>query len=148
MNQKLQRIGRSGVSGHYQIGSKEKVAIISVGTIASECLIAREILEKKKKLKTTLYLFQQVKPFPIQSINEVLSRHENILVVEEHSKTGGFGESIKSFICDNNLQKNIINLGADDIFLPSIGSQSFARTFFKIDSSSIADAGLSLMDRT
>ena len=135
------------VSGYYQIGSKEKVAIISVGTIASECLIAREILERKN-IKTTLYLFQQVKPFPVQSINEVLSRHENILIVEEHSKTGGFGESIKSFICDNNLQKNIINLGADDIFLPSIGSQSFARTFFKIDSSSIADAILSLMDRT
>ncbi len=135
-----------GVSGHYQIGSEGKLAIISIGTIASECLIAREILERKK-IKTTLYLFQQVKPFPIQSINEVLSRHKHILVVEEHSKTGGFGESIKSFICDNNLQKNIINLGTDDMFLPSIGSQSFARTFFKIDCSAIANAGLSLMNR-
>ena len=68
--------------------------------------------------------------------------------MEEHSKTGGFGESIKSFICDNNLQKNIINLGTDDMFLPSIGSQSFARTFFKIDCSAIANAGLSLNEPT
>ena len=133
------------VSGYHQIGQGGKLGIISVGTIASESLLAQKILEEKK-IKNTVYLFQQIKPFPCEAITDVLSKHEKILIVEEHSKIGGFGESVKSFVCDNRLKNHIINLGTCDKFLPTVGNQNFARSFFKINSTAITDAGLILME--
>ena len=68
------------VSGYHQIGQGGKLGIISVGTIASESLLAQKILEEKK-IKNTVYLFQQIKPFPCEAITDVLSKHEKILIV-------------------------------------------------------------------
>jgi len=122
------------------------VCIVAVGTVANEALAAAEQLAYQG-IQAEIILAHTIKPVPIEIFEDVTSRFESIVTVEEHARIGGFGESMMSYIAARGLVKRIQVLGTGDQFLPTVGSQSYARHYFGIDAAGVAEAVRWAVDR-
>jgi transketolase len=112
------------------------LCILAVGTIANEALAAAEELANEG-IQAEVILAHTIKPTPVALFEDITSRFESIITVEEHARIGGFGESLLCFIATHGLVKRIQILGTGDQFLPTVGSQSYARQYFGIDALSV-----------
>jgi len=121
--------------------SGSQVCILATGTISSEAALAVKTLAEQG-VSAELVLMHTVKPFSETAINGLLNRFDALVTVEEHSKVGGFGESVLSLIARSGLQKRVEVLGTSDQFMPVVGSQEYARQYFEIDADSIVRAAL------
>jgi transketolase len=121
--------------------SGSQVCILATGTISSEAALAVKTLAEQG-VSAELVLMHTVKPFSESAINGLLNRFDALVTVEEHSKVGGFGESVLSLIARSGLQKRVEVLGTSDQFMPVVGSQEYARQYFEIDADSIVRAAL------
>jgi len=83
-----------------------------------------------------------VKPTPITLFEDVLARHMAVVSIEEHSRIGGFGESLLSFAASQGSRCKIEVLGTGDSFMHLVGSQDYARRHFQIASNSVSDAAV------
>lgn len=117
----------------------EGVAIVAVGTVASEAIRAAEVL-KALGVPATVRLVHTVKPLPEADLSELFQTHRVIVTVEEHSLAAGFGESCISFAQRGGFRGRIIPLGVPDLFLSKAGSQHYARQQAGIDSVAIVEA--------
>lgn len=115
------------------------VCLLAVGTVAPEALTAADQLAARG-IQAEVVLAHTVKPAPVALFDELLTRHHALVTVEEHSKTGGFGEALLSHVASRGLARRIEVLGTPDEFLPVVGSQAFARSHFGIDASSVVAA--------
>jgi transketolase len=115
------------------------VCLLAVGTVAPEALTAADQLAAQG-IQAEVVLAHTVKPAPVALFDELLARHQALVTVEEHSRTGGFGEALLSHVATRGLACRIEVLGTPDEFLPVIGSQSFARSHFGIDAASVVAA--------
>ncbi len=114
--------------------------ILAVGTIAYEALKAADILIQNYDISAQVILINTVKPLDRDLLSELATKFRKIVTVEEHSKAGGFGEYVSAHIAQSRLPLEITCLGCHDDFMHSVGSQAFARTYFKIDADSIVEA--------
>jgi transketolase len=122
----------------------KQICILAVGTVAHEAQAAERILNQHG-IQAEVVLMHTVKPCPTALFDGLLSRFECFVTVEEHARIGGFGESLLSHLALQGLQKRVICLGTGDLFMPMVGSQAFARSFFRIDAASIASAAQALL---
>jgi len=125
----------------------DDLCIMAVGTVASEAIAAANTLSGNG-ISAAVVLVHSIKPLPVNSFEEVATRFRAILTVEEHSRIGGFGESFHSFLATRGLQRRLETLGTDDKFMPIIGSQEFARSYFGIDAIHIAEAAKRVLYKT
>jgi len=123
----------------------DDLCIMAVGTVASEAIAAADTLADSG-ISAAVVLVHSVKPLPLSTFEMVSTRFRAILTVEEHSRIGGFGESFVAFLGSHGLQRQVEVLGTDDKFMPTIGSQDFARRHFGIDASHIAEAAKRVLD--
>jgi len=123
------------------------VCIMAVGTVANEAIAAAETLADSG-INAAIVLVHSVKPLPLNTFEKVSSRFSAILTVEEHSRIGGFGESFVAFLGSHGLQRRVETLGTDDRFMPIIGSQDFARSYFGINADHIAEAARRVLEKT
>ena len=134
-----QAVPAMGYSLCLQSGSQ--VCILATGTVSSEAALAVKTLAEQG-VSAELVLMHTVKPFAESVIDRLLDRFDALVTVEEHSKVGGFGESVLSLIARRGLQKRVEVLGTSDEFMPVVGSQEYARQYFEIDADSIVRAAL------
>ena len=121
--------------------SGSQVCILATGTVSSEAASAVKTLAEQGA-SAQLVLMHTIKPFSESAIVALLNRFDALVTVEEHSKVGGFGESILNLIAQSGLQKKVEVLGTSDEFMPVVGSQEYARQYFEIDAESIVRAAL------
>jgi transketolase len=115
------------------------VCIVAVGTVANEALTAAEQLAARG-IGAEVVLAHTVKPLPRVLFEDITARFAAIVTVEEHSRTGGFGESLLAFTASRGLERRIETLGTGDEFMPVVGSQDYARKYFGIDAVRVAEA--------
>ena len=125
----------------------DDLCIMALGTVASEAIAAANTLSSNG-ISAAVVLVHSIKPVPVNTFEKVSSRFRAILTVEEHSRIGGFGESFLSFLATRGLQRRVETLGTDDKFMPMIGSQEFARSYFGIDAIHIAEAAKRVLGKT
>lgn len=118
-----------------------QVCILATGTVSSEAVLAVRTLAEQG-VSAELVLMHTIKPFSEPAIVALLNRFDALVTVEEHSKVGGFGESVLCLIAQSGLQKRVEVLGTSDQFMPVVGSQEYARQYFEIDADSIVRAAL------
>jgi transketolase len=118
-----------------------QVCILATGTVSSEAALAVNTLAEQG-VSAELVLIHTIKPFSESVIDGLLSRFDALVTVEEHSKVGGFGESVLSLIARSGLQKRVEVLGTSDQFMPVVGSQEYTRQYFEINADSIVRATL------
>lgn len=136
-----------GLGEGLTLQSGRDVCILSVGTVSEEASHATTAL-LKEGVHAELVLIHTVKPWPEALMRSLFGRFQNFVVVEEHARIGGFGEAFLSFAASHGAQKKIATLGTADKFMSVVGSQSFARQYFGIDSKAIVGAAKSLTHGT
>lgn len=127
----------AGIGKALDVRSGSDICILSVGTIGPEAIAAADTLTKSHNISTQVTLINTVKPLNSDMLQDIASRFKAIITVEEHAVMGGFGEHVSAFLAQNGLNVPISCLGTDDNFMHSIGSQSYARSYFGIDRDSI-----------
>lgn len=123
-----------------------QVCILVTGTVSSEAVLAVKTLAEGG-VSAELVLMHTIKPLSESIIIHLLNRFDAFVTVEEHSKVGGFGESVLSLIARSGLKKRIEVLGTSDQFMPVVGSQDYARQYFQLDAESIVSAALRVIHK-
>jgi transketolase len=130
-----------GIGAALTVRKGADCCILAVGTIANEAMIAAKQLESRG-IQAEVVLVHTVKPTPTLLFEDVLARHKAVVSIEEHSRIGGFGESLLSFAFSQSSRSKIEVLGTGDHFMPMVGSQDYARRHFQIAGSSVSDAAV------
>ncbi|MGQ9819399.1 MAG: 1-deoxy-D-xylulose-5-phosphate synthase [Candidatus Kapaibacteriales bacterium] len=94
----------------------EDVAILAVGKMVSNAIMARELL-LSKGISPTIINTRFIKPLDTELLKQILSTHSLVLTVEDGQVLGGFGSAIAEFITQNQYNTRLKILGIPDIFV-------------------------------
>lgn len=98
------------------ISEGKDVAIIAVGGMIEEVYKAMDMLENNN-IHPTFVNPRFVKPMDSELIKKIGDSHKTIIVVEEGIKKGGFGESVETFVLENNINTKVIVMAIEDRFV-------------------------------
>jgi len=82
------------------IVSGEKIAILSYGTMLDICLKASKKLSEKS-VSHAIYNMRFLKPIDKKGLEEIFSKFEKIIVVEDHIEIGGLSSIVKEFALES-----------------------------------------------
>ncbi len=101
----------------------EEIAILSVGSIATECVRASRLL-KKDGISCAVYDVCCMKPLNLKFVEKLIQKFKIIVTVEEHFRSGGLGSAICETACEKNDSVRVLRLGVENIF-PHAGDYNF-----------------------
>lgn len=110
------------------------VAVLSSGTIGNNVALALANLGNTTTVAH--YDFAFVKPLDTSLLQEVFTKFEIIITIEDGAVTGGFGSAIAEFAVHNKHKSQIIRLGIPDEFI-NHGTVNELQKYCKIDVSSL-----------
>jgi transketolase len=108
----------------------EKIALITYGNIIEEVY---EVYLKllKKGYTPSLISIPTIKPLNLTEIKKIYEKHEKIIVIEEHNRIGGLGESIFPL---NEKNVSFFHFAIKDEFIKKVGSSKYLRKMIGLDS--------------
>lgn len=127
---------------NFKIGKANKIingkniAILSTGTIISECVDAIKSLNLGN-LKPSLYNFHTIKPIDKRLVNKISENYKFIFTVEEHNIIGGLGSAVSETLSNKKRNCFHIKIGINDEFT-KCGDYSFMKKVNNLDHFSIA----------
>jgi 1-deoxy-D-xylulose-5-phosphate synthase len=110
--------------------------IISFGRMLSTAVQTAHIL-KKEGIKACVINARVLKPLDHRMLNDMASRINRWITLEDSLIQGGFGSSISEFVTAYRLPVTIINLGINDSFVPH-GSVERILKELKLDPNNVA----------
>jgi 1-deoxy-D-xylulose-5-phosphate synthase len=119
------------------IKSGNSVALLAVGNMVEYSKTASKILEKEG-IECEIINMRFIKPLDLQRLDEVASRFEKIVTLEENSIIGGFGSAVVEYFADKNYKNDIIRVGLPDNFVDH-GTQEELHRILGIDPEGIAE---------
>ena len=96
-----------------QLREGSEVAIVAIGTMANVAMRAAERSERS----VAVYDLRYVKPLDTELLNDIASRFDKIITIEDGVIRGGVGESISAYIARLGCKAKVVNLGIDDSFV-------------------------------
>ena len=93
-----------------------EIAIIAVGVMVEETKRAVDLLEKDNIFPTFVNA-RFIKPVDTDVIDKLAKNHKFIIVAEEGIKKGGYGESVETYILENDLDVKVKVMAVDDCFV-------------------------------
>jgi len=99
------------------VRSGKDIAILAIGNMVHNSLMAAEILEKEKNIDAEVINARFVKPLDRELLFDIFSRFEKIITVEDNTIVGGFGSAVSEFAIQNNLKNDILIHGIPDRFI-------------------------------
>ena len=94
-----------------------KVAILAIGPMVELAKNSISDIEEKFSFIPTVINCRFIKPIDTHMIDEIISKHDLIITMEEGIISGGFGSSIIDYINNNRLDIRITKLGIKDEFI-------------------------------
>ena len=89
------------------------VAVVAIGTMANVAMRAAERSERS----VAVYDLRYVKPLDTQLLEDIASRFDKIITIEDGVIRGGVGESISAYLARTGCKARVKNLGIDDKFV-------------------------------
>ncbi|NJD21420.1 MAG: 1-deoxy-D-xylulose-5-phosphate synthase [Melioribacter sp.] len=126
-----------------QIGKAERltngqdVALLAVGKMveyskkASEKLLAEGI-------HCEIINMRFIKPLDVDILNDVITRFEKIVTLEESTIVGGFGTGVLEYLAERNLKNDVLRIGLPDKFVDH-GTQEELHKQLDIDPDGIVE---------
>lgn len=130
--------------GFREICNGNRIIIISIGGILEEAIKTREALNKEH------YEIAIISVFKMKDLNEkklisIIRNFDHIITLEEHTLIGGLFSRISEICIKNKIMpKSIMRFGIPDAFPKVVGSQSYLRNYYGIDSKSLTQEILKL----
>jgi 1-deoxy-D-xylulose-5-phosphate synthase len=135
-----------------EIGKAEKItegddlAILAVGSMVNYAQKAVAVL-KENGINAELINMRFIKPLDEQLLDEVASKHEKVVTLEENNLPGGFGSAISEYFIDKNYKNDILRIGIPDKFIDH-GTQAELHKQISIDPMGIVSQVTSFMKNT
>ena len=125
-----------------------KNLFITCGAMAQKALEASRELSKKFGIESGVLHMHTVKPIDEKMLKKWIPLVDNIVTVEEHILSGGFGSSILEFYNDNfsSLNKNIRRLGLINEYVEKYGTHDELQSFYGLTSKNLVDQMLGLIN--
>lgn len=109
------------------------VVVVTTGTIVHQFL--KDIIPYRTKYG--LIDIFRIKPVNEEKLNNILSKYNNIVCVEENAKTGGLGDYIFSLLNKYGTYKNVKHFSLPDIQCFSYGDRNWLNKTCKLDMNEI-----------
>lgn len=130
--------------GFREICKGQRIIIISIGGILEEAIKTKETLKKENYEISILSVFK-MKDLNEKKLISIIRNFDHIITLEEHTLMGGLFSRISEICIDNKfMPKSIIRFGIPDAFPKVVGSQSYLRNYYGIDSKSLTQEILQL----
>ena len=123
-------IGKAEVISH-----GEDIAILAVGSMVNYAEKASAILAESG-IKCELINMRFIKPLDTKLLDDVASRFEKVVTLEENNLSGGFGSAILEYYSDQKYKNDILRIGIPDKFIDH-GTQSELHKQIEIDPAGI-----------
>ena len=102
--------GKSRVlAGH----EKPDIAILSIGTVSANAIKASEKLAEKG-IKAEVHDMIWLKPLDTAMLENLASRTDKIITVEDGAITGGLGTAVSEWVANNASGIHVVSLGVPD----------------------------------
>jgi len=128
------------------ISHGEDVAILAVGSMVNYAEKATTILAESG-IKCELINMRFIKPMDTKLLDDVVSRFDKVVTLEENNLPGGFGSAILEYFSDKKYKNNILRIGIPDKFIDH-GTQSELHKQIEIDPAGIASRIASFLKST
>ena len=112
-----------------------KTAVITLSSIADQ---GQKALNENQSFN--LYALTQINPVPIKKLCEIIAKHDKIITVEAHYKSGGIGSIAAEVIAEFGLKCKLIRLSVDRELDGFIGDQAFMENKYGVDKEAIIKA--------
>ena len=89
------------------------VAVVAVGTMANVAMRAAE----RSEHSVAVYDLRYVKPLDTNMLDDIASRFDKIITIEDGVIRGGVGESVAAYIARKGNNNKVVNLGIEDRFV-------------------------------
>ncbi len=121
------------------------VAFFTCGGILSEVEAAAEFLQREG-ISCSIYSVHSLNPVEPKRFIEASCTHRAVVTVEEHTVSGGLGGMVLETFADaSKFPQRFLRMGLDRCFSSVVGSQTYLRKVYKLDSSSIVRRTLELL---
>lgn len=115
----------------------EHLVMLALGTSVHNCISAAETLESEG-LHVSVVGVSSIRPMDYEQLEQILSAHETVLTVEEHSVHGGLGSLVAELIAERQLGIRLKRSGIDEgTFAPASPADAI-RTRYRLDADGIA----------
>ena len=98
-----------------QLKAGNKLAVLSIGTIAKHVTNAINLCENKEAISH--YDLRFVKPLDEMLLHNILKKYNTIITIEDGTIKGGVGSAVLEFASAHNYKKTIKTLGLPDSFI-------------------------------
>jgi 1-deoxy-D-xylulose-5-phosphate synthase len=117
------------------------ICFLVIGDYLDTCLHAADLLLEKNK-KAFVVNMRFLKPLDIDIVKIIFAKTKKFITVEENSLIGGFGESIKAFLC--NTGAKVESIGLPDKFIEH-GNLNVLRNKYGLISENIVKRALQML---
>lgn len=114
--------------------SGNDLLILTTGAITNEAVDAAARLQCLG-IEVCVVSIPVLKPLAFNK--DLIEKFDNVLVLEEHSISGGLGTILSEQLALNGVRTNFAKLGLPDQVHHELGSQKYLRTHFKLDAQGI-----------
>jgi transketolase len=104
----------------------KKIALFATGNIVSHTKKAADILAKKG-LDVTVIDMPTIKPIDKKIIKQVITNHQHLFTVEEHTIFGGLGSATAEIIAESNTAVHFERIGFPAELYDTVGTQEYLR---------------------
>jgi transketolase len=144
------RIGKStatvpGLEGRFELGhlallgEGRDVAIIALGSLAGEAVLARESLARQG-IEATVAVVSCVQPAPVEELRELLEELPLAVTVESHYRTGGLGSLTAEVIVEHGLDCRLLRKAVEAMPRGITGTLSYLNELHGLSATSLVDA--------
>jgi transketolase len=114
--------------------SGKDLLILTTGTVTSEAVEAAAGL-LNIGIEVTVVAIPILKPLAFNK--DLVEQFDIVLVLEEHSKSGGLGTILSEQFALNGIKAKLVKQGLPDQVHYELGSQKYLRGYFKLDAEGI-----------
>jgi len=123
----------------------DDITLIGAGGVVEEAIKAAELLSKEG-IECRILSLCTIKPIDMESIRKACEETGGIITIEENNIAGGVGSAVAEVCMDNGFQpKNFKRIGLKDQYSVVVGSQSYLRSYYRIDSDEIISCAMKIM---
>ncbi|HKL18532.1 MAG TPA: transketolase C-terminal domain-containing protein [Halalkalibaculum sp.] len=113
-----------------------QLVMLALGTSVHHCITAAETLQQEG-IDTSVVGVSSIRPIDYDQLEQILSSHETVLTVEEHSVHGGLGSLVAELIAERQLGTRLKRSGIDEgTFAPASPADAI-RTRYRLDADGI-----------
>jgi transketolase len=103
------------------------IAIIGIGPIIKNAILATEELEKKLNISIKIISMTTLKPLDRNIILKLAEEMRAIFTIEEHSLIGGLGSAVAEVLAESNSKIIFKRIALPDNFCKEVGTQEYLR---------------------